>query len=257
MFSPDHPVSTWRYQRVNADKQRPILLLSFGGSMCFQKCRELSLSFLPLVFPLNPELLYAWLKSNLFNAIELLTLQSFCIFNLISSLKCPCEVGRAGIIKPIWIMSKKSPRRWSVLLHIPREEILVSWLLSQWLSFLFFIIPGILSDLDILFSNSLVSWLRLDRKEKEGCGRWTVGGDAGERRSRRGKCLHDLHINSYSLARERSGHLPIMMCALWYLMEMVLYLPHQKLICPGDTQAQHSKNEIPPGASFWNWIWSH
>ena len=40
----------------------------------------------------------------------------------------------------------------------------------------FFIIPGILSNLDILFSNSLVSWLRLDRKEKEGCGRWTVGG---------------------------------------------------------------------------------
>ena len=77
-----------------------------------------------------------------------------------------------------------------------------------------------------------MSWLSLDRKEKEGCGRWTVGGDAGERRSRRGKCLHDLHINSYSLARERSGHLPIMMCALWYLMEMVLYLPHQKLICP-------------------------
>ena len=112
----------------------------------------------------------------------------------------------------------------------------------------FFIIPGILSKLDILFSNSLVSWLRLDRKEKEGCGRWTVGGwDAGERRSRRGKCLHDLHINSYSLARERSGHLPIIMCALWYLMEMVLYLPHQKLICPRDTQAQHSKNEIPSG----------
>ena len=74
----------------------------------------------------------------------------------------------------------------------------------------------------------------------------------GERRSRRGKCLHDLHINSYSLVRERSGHLPIMMCALWYLMEMVLYLPHQNLICPGDIQAQHSKNEIPPGASFWN-----
>lgn len=34
---------------------------------------------------------------------------------------------------------------------------------------------------------------------------------------------------------------------LWYLMEMVLYLPHQKLICSRDTQAQHSKNEIPLG----------
>lgn len=170
-------------RKWNADKQRPILLLSIGGSMYFQKCRELSLSFLPPVFPLNPELLYTWLKSNLFNAIEFLTLQSFYIFNLISSLKCPCEVGRAGIIKPIWIMSKKSPRRWSVLLHIPREEILASWLLSQWLSFLFFfIIPGILSDLDILFSNSLVSWLRLEGRVWEiDCG--------GRKKVQKGKML--------------------------------------------------------------------
>lgn len=77
-------------------------------------------------------------------------------------------------------------------------------------------------------------------------------GGAGEGRSRRGKCLHDLHIDSSSLVRKRSGHLPIMMSALRYLMEMVQYLPHQKLICPRDTQAQHSKNEIPSGASSWN-----
>ena len=70
--------------------------------------------------------------------------------------------------------------------------------------------------------------------------------------SRRGKCLHDLHIDSYSLAWERSRHLSIMMSPLWYLMEMVQYLPHQKLICLRDTQAQHSKNEIPAGTSSWN-----
>lgn len=57
------------------------------------------------------------------------------------------------------------------------------------------------------------------------------------RRFKRGKCLRDLHIDGCSLVRERSGHLPIMMSALWYLMEMVQDLPHQKLICPRDTQA--------------------
>lgn len=68
----------------------------------------------------------------------------------------------------------------------------------------------------------------------------------------KGKCLRDLYINSSSLARERSGHLPIMMSALWYLMEIVQYPPHQKLICQRDTQAQHSKNVIPTGAGSWN-----
>lgn len=80
------------------------------------------------------------------------------------------------------------------------------------------------------------------------------GGVGGCRRNRvqKGKRLRDLHIDSYSLARERSGHLPIMMSALWYLMEIVQDPPHQKLICQRDTQAQHSKNVIPTGTGFWN-----
>lgn len=96
---------------------------------------------------------------------------------------------------------------------------------------------------------ALMSWLQ---QEEEGCGRDTEG-----KRSRKRKCLHDLHIDGASLVRERSGHLPIMMSALLYLMEMVQYLPHQKLICPRDIRAQHSKNETPTGASFWSYIQSH
>lgn len=149
-------------------------------------------------------------------------------------------------------MSKKGPKRWSVLLHVPWEETLVSWLLGQ--CFFFFIIPGILSDLAILFSSSLVSWLWQEKEEKGGCVGTGCGGGEGYRKV---KCLHDLRIDSYSLARERSRHLSIMMSPLWYLMETMQYLPHQKLICLRDTQAQHSKNEIPAGASSWNWSQSH
>lgn len=43
----------------------------------------------------------------------------------------------------------------------------------------------------------------------------------------KGKCLHDFHINGCSLVRARSGHLPIMMSALWYLMETMQHLPER------------------------------
>jgi hypothetical protein len=79
-----------------------------------------------------------------------------------------------------------------------------------------------------------------------------VGKEQQGGRSRRGKCLCNLHIDDCSLVRERSGHLPIMMSVLCCLMEMVQDVPHQKRICLRNTKAQHSKNEIPAGVSSWN-----
>lgn len=52
-----------------------------------------------------------------------------------------------------------------------------------------------------------------------------VWGRCRRKKVHKGKCLHGLDIDSHSLEKERSGHLPITMLALWYLMEVVQYCP--------------------------------
>ena len=79
---------------------------------------------------------------------------------------------------------QKEPKKVKCLApHPPRRD--PFFLTPESVAFFFiffFIIPGILSDLDILFSNSLVSWLRLEGRVWEiDCG--------GRKKVQKGKML--------------------------------------------------------------------
>lgn len=161
-----------------------ISLLSFRRSTCSQKYRNLSLSFLPPMFPLNPELLYTWLfKSHLFQCYRSWSFSKpFRAFKIIWSLQCPCKVGSTGIAKPIWIMSKKGPRRWSVLLHVP----FVSWLLVQCFFFFVFRDPKWLGE--PCFKPSCVLALAGEGREGRVCGDG-LWGRCRRRKVQKGKML--------------------------------------------------------------------
>lgn len=113
---------------------------------------------------------FAW--KQFLSALELLTFQSiFHTFNLIWSLHYLCEVGRADIIKPIWIMNKKAQED-KVFGFMSFEK--VPW--SPDGQCIFFFLPSREpKDLSILFFSSHVlapaggggMWERYRREKKQ------------------------------------------------------------------------------------------
>lgn len=121
---------------------------------------------------LNSGSLYTWPKSNL--------------FPFSSDPNTIPEVGRADIIKLIWIMSKRDPARWVLCSLFLEKESLSGWLSAQGF---FFHHSRNLRDLVILFSSSHVSWLHPSgegREEREyEDGGW--GDDAVRKNVQKGK----------------------------------------------------------------------